>query len=154
LDIAKPSIVWTRKHDSDLLLGNFDYGFANYEEILHDPKLVFKDTSQGKFRSNYLTRRLKYLTKCIIQYGKASNFRFDFERTEDVKETKESSGFNLAEKHILYEVLINYGIPVSESDETKEDYQLLQIMFAKYARGEDAETNVGPESVRNLERFI
>lgn len=61
---------------------------------------------------------------------------------------------SLAEKNILYEILINYGIPVSATDESKEDYQLLKILFAKYASGEDAETNVGPEAVKNLEKFI
>ena len=39
-----------------------------------------------------------------------------------VKETKESSGFSLSEKNTLYEVIINYGIPVNLTDETKEDY--------------------------------
>ena len=39
-------------------------------------------------------------------------------------------------------------------DESKEDYQLLKILFAKYAKGEDAETNVGSESIKNLEKFI
>jgi hypothetical protein len=50
--------------------------------------------------------------------------------------------------------LINYGIPVSPLDESKEDFQLLKILFAKYAKGEDAETNCGPEAIKVLEKFI
>ena len=63
LNKEKPGQVWTRQHDVDLILGNFDYGFANYEEILADKNLRFSDTSQGKFKSNLMTRRLKYLAK-------------------------------------------------------------------------------------------
>ncbi len=31
---------------------------------------------------------------------------------------------------------------------------MLKILFAKYAKGEDAETNVGPDAVRIVEKFI
>lgn len=82
------------------------------------------------------------------------NFKYEFEKLEDLKETKETSGFTLQEKNCLYEVLINYGIPVSASDESKEDYQLLQILFTKYMKDEDAETKVDTERIKNLERFI
>ncbi len=60
----------------------------------------------------------------------------------------------MIEKNVLYEILINFGIPVNPTDESKEDYQLLKILFAKYAKGEDAETNVGIESVKVLEKFV
>jgi hypothetical protein len=135
-------------------LGNFDYGFANYEEILADKNLRFSDTSQGKFKSNLMTRRLKYLAKCAIMHVKQHGDKFEFDKAEDIRETKEASGLSLNEKNILYEILINYGIPVCVTDESKEDYQLLKVLFAKYAKGEDAETNLSPESVKNLEKFI
>ena len=135
-------------------MGNFDYGFANYEEILADKNLRFSDTSQGKFKSNLMTRRLKYLAKCAIMHVKQHGDKFEFDKAEDIRETKEASGLSLNEKNILYEILINYGIPVCVTDESKEDYQLLKVLFAKYAKGEDAETNLSPESVKNLEKFI
>ncbi len=116
--------------------------------------MKFSDTSQGKFKSNLLTRRLKYLAKCVILHAKNNENTFHFEKADDIKETKQASGMSLPEKNILYEILINYGIPVSVTDESKEDYQLLKILFAKYAKGEDAETNVGPEAIRTLEKFI
>ena len=43
---------------------------------------------------------------------------------------------------------------MSPSDESKEDFQLLKILFAKYAKGEDAEPNCGSEAVKILEKFI
>jgi hypothetical protein len=101
-----------------------------------------------------MTRRLKYLAKCAIMHVKQHGDKFEFDKAEDIRETKEASGLSLNEKNILYEILINYGIPVCVTDESKEDYQLLKVLFAKYAKGEDAETNLSPESVKNLEKFI
>ncbi len=43
---------------------------------------------------------------------------------------------------------------MSPLDESKEDFQLLKILFAKYAKGEDAETNCGIEAIKVLEKFI
>lgn len=45
LSLAKPANVWTRKHDVDLILGTYDYGFSSYDEILSDKNLMFKDVS-------------------------------------------------------------------------------------------------------------
>ena len=138
----------------DLICGTFEYGFSSWEDILKDKNLVFQDTSQGKFKANLMTRRLKHLAKCVILHAQRSQGKFEFERVEDTAMTKESSGFSLSEKHLLYEVLINFGIPYSAADESKEDYQLLKILFAKYARGEDADTSVSPERLKVLERFV
>ncbi len=59
-----------------------------------------------------MTRRLKYLAKCVILHVKQNGEKFEFEKADDIKETKEASGLSLNEKNILYEILINYGIPV------------------------------------------
>jgi hypothetical protein len=58
----------------------------------------------------------------VILHIKQHGEKYEFERQEDIKETKEASGLSLIEKNILYEILINYGIPVSPLDESKEDY--------------------------------
>ena len=42
---------------------------------------------------------------------------FDFDQ-----KIKEVSGFNFDEKQKLYDILINYGVPVEPTDETKEDW--------------------------------
>lgn len=58
----------------------------------------------------------------MIIFGKPSGYKFEFEKLDETLATKEASGFNLNEKNILYEVLINYGIPVNPLEESKEDY--------------------------------
>jgi len=45
LSIGKPAVVWTRQHDVDLILGTYDHGFSNYDDIFSDKNLILKDNS-------------------------------------------------------------------------------------------------------------
>ncbi|CDW85165.1 f y-rich n-terminus family protein [Stylonychia lemnae] len=151
LSPARPALVWTRRHDVDLIMGSFDYGYANYEAILKSKTLIFEDTSQGKFKSNMMTKRIKYVMKQVLLFLKSNHNKYDFERTDHVKE---ASGFSLLEKNTLYEILINYGVPVISNDDPKDDYELLKVLLVKHVKGIDADVNLGPDSVKPLEKFI
>ena len=37
----RPSVWWTKKHDTDLLLGVYKYGYANYSTIKNAPEFGF-----------------------------------------------------------------------------------------------------------------
>ena len=39
----RPSIWWTRKHDSDLIRGVYKYGYTNHHNIKEADDLCFKD---------------------------------------------------------------------------------------------------------------
>jgi hypothetical protein len=64
------------------------------------------------------------------------------------------SGFTLDEKNKLYEILINYGVPVNVIDEQKDDWELLRILLNKEVKGEDSEVGLTAENIKNLERFV
>ena len=85
----------------------------------------------------------------VIKHLKEHDNKLDFESTEHVKE---ASGFTLSEKNVLYEILINYGVPVTE--ENKDDWEFLKIIMARHCKGEDADVNVGNESIKVLEKFV
>eukprot|EP00347_Sterkiella_histriomuscorum_P008411 403345196 len=150
LQPGKPAIVWTRKHDVDLIFGTFEHGFGNYENIMKNQNYIFQDISQGKFKSNMMTKRLKYIIKLVNQYLKSSNGKYDFEKTDHVKE---ASGFSLVEKNKLYEILINYGVPTMSLEDARDDWELLKILLSKHCKGEDAETNLNLMSTKIMKDY-
>jgi len=70
------------------------------------------------------------LIKLISTYHTES---FDFK-----KAIKEVSGFSYDEKITLYDILINYGIPVQPLDENREDWELLYSILLKQSSGEES----------------
>lgn len=64
------------------------------------------------------------------------------------------SGFNFEEKQKLYEILINYGVPVEPADETKEDWQLLRTLLAKQTHGNESIPNLNTENLQLLEKLV
>jgi hypothetical protein len=58
----RPSIWWTRKHDSDLIRGVYKYGYTNHLTIKEAPDLCFKDLSTCK---KSLNKRVKKLVSII-----------------------------------------------------------------------------------------
>jgi hypothetical protein len=68
----RPSVWWTLRHDIDLLIGTYKYGYANYQSMRVDPTLSFAATEQveNQFGSEFpnadnITRRLKKLVQII-----------------------------------------------------------------------------------------
>ena len=62
----RPSSWWLRKHDIDLILGTYKWGYGNYQVMREDPKLAFfrlnKNDSYYTFPlAENVTRRLKKL---------------------------------------------------------------------------------------------
>jgi len=43
----RPSVLWTRKHDIDLLRGTYQYGYANYHLIKNDPEYTLNELDKG-----------------------------------------------------------------------------------------------------------
>lgn len=42
----RPSVWWTQRHDIDLLIGTYKYGYANYSAMRADQKLSFFATEK------------------------------------------------------------------------------------------------------------
>jgi hypothetical protein len=43
----RPSVWWSRKNDIDLLIGTYNYGYANYQLMRNDPQLSFHKLEKG-----------------------------------------------------------------------------------------------------------
>ena len=70
----RPSVWWTQRHDIDLLIGTYKYGYANYAAMRADKQLSFYATEQVECQFNEfpyadnITRRLK---KLVQIFGKS-----------------------------------------------------------------------------------
>ena len=70
----RPSVWWTIRHDIDLLIGTWKYGYANYAAMRADQKLSFYETEKVEYQFNEfpyadnITRRLK---KLVQIFGKS-----------------------------------------------------------------------------------
>lgn len=51
---------------------------------------------------------------------------------------QKKDSYSLLEKNVLYNFLVNYGIPVSDFDEQREDYELLRVLLQKEIKGTEA----------------
>lgn len=132
-------------------MGVFDHGFGNYEDILSDKNLTFSEQSQSKFKSILMTKRLKLIIKLVNQELKSTSGKLDFEKTDNLKE---ASGYTLAEKEILYELLLIYGVPTVSNEDTRDDWELLRIMLTKHCKGIDSDVSISPDNIKILEKFI
>lgn len=67
----RPSVWWTLRHDIDLLMGTYKYGYANYTAMRQDQNLSFYATEQVEYQyqefpnADNITRRLKKLVQII-----------------------------------------------------------------------------------------
>ena len=67
----RPSVWWTLRHDIDLLIGTYKYGYANYQAMRLDRKLSFYATEKVDYQysefpnADNITRRLKKLVQII-----------------------------------------------------------------------------------------
>lgn len=53
----RPSVWWTKKHDTDLLRGVYKYGYANYPTIRHAKEYCFLELEKS---NKFASIRLKY----------------------------------------------------------------------------------------------
>ena len=63
------------------------------------------------------------------------------------KDIQEVSGFSFDEKHRLYELLTNFGIPVCAFDESKEDWELLKTLLVKMTLGQEVVPAISNDSL-------
>lgn len=95
----RPSIWWTRKHDSDLIRGVYKYGYTNHTKIRQAEDLCFKDLDYCIYfiiilENNYqefpfhetLNKRVKKLVSIINKFD--GNYDFDNLAQSDDEEQK------------------------------------------------------------------
>lgn len=97
----RPSAWWTRRHDIDLIIGTYKYGYANYTLMRTDKSLSFHllESIEGTYQefpnADNITRRLKKLVQMI---GKQMESGLKFDNTDNLKEP---TGYTLSEKVLL-----------------------------------------------------
>lgn len=111
----KPSVWWTKRHDTDLLRGVYKYGYANYATIRYAKEYCFKElektnTYQDFPSSDALTRRLKKLIQTIIK-NEEDNGRIDFDQS--VTSDNDERGWSVQEKQVLFKYLLDLGVPLN-----------------------------------------
>ncbi|CAD8077937.1 unnamed protein product [Paramecium primaurelia] len=108
----RPSIWWTRKHDSDLIRGVYQYGYTNHLMIKEASDLCFKDLSTSQNYQEFpfpetLNKRVKKLVQIIQKFD---GF-YDFDNLAQSDDEEEKS-WSIAEKQALFNLLCDYGVPI------------------------------------------
>ncbi|CAI2387839.1 unnamed protein product [Moneuplotes crassus] len=144
----RPSAWWTRRHDIDLIIGTYKYGYANYTQMRNDTSLSFHllEKVQGTFQefpnADNITRRLKKLVQMI---GKQAEFGLKFDNLDGLKEP---TGYTLSEKEVILKVLLDIGIPLSK--DSKYDWTYLKEKIIVAMDGKDLKD----KNIQQLERFV
>ena len=135
--IPKPKVdqnhlgaVWSRYHDCELLLKVYEHGCEKISPI-----------QQLRLQK---VMNLVRLTKIKQQVTS-----FDFGQ-----KVKETSGFSLEQKLVLYEILTTYGIPCLPENEQKEDWRLLMLLLQDRCGADFSPDITSDENLKNLERFV
>jgi hypothetical protein len=119
----RPSVWWSKKHDIDLILGVYRYGYANYEIIKsafnwEDPANPFSIYEEFP-SADSLTRRLKKLMLTINRIEmNAGGIDFEDEAEEDDR------GWSSHERKTLFQLVLTYGVPVMADN--KHDWNELR----------------------------
>ncbi|CDW90426.1 transforming growth factor beta regulator 1 [Stylonychia lemnae] len=164
----RPSVWWTLRHDIDLLFGTYKYGYAMYQSMRSDTSLSFHKSEQVESQyqefpnADNITRRLKKLVQIIGKSEYQSNLCF-----EKPLNALEPTGFTLEDKNMIYETLINFGVPVNSDG--KNDYGFLRSQLMKIqtdsgvvntnqnmnlGNNDDQNKDAERNTAQNLERFI
>ncbi|KAL4474706.1 hypothetical protein ABPG72_002299 [Tetrahymena utriculariae] len=112
----RPSVWWTKKHDTDLLRGVYKYGYANYPTIRHAKEYCFSELEkianvyQNFPTSDALTRRLKKLIQTILK-SEEDKGKIDFDMSASSDD--EEKGWSVDEKEILFNYLMDNGVPLN-----------------------------------------
>ena len=145
----RPSAWWTRRHDIDLIIGTYKYGYANYTQMRIDKSLSFHllEKVEGTFQefpnADNITRRLKKLVQMIAKQAE-TGFKFD-----NMDNLKEPTGYTLKEKDIIIDVLLDIGVPLS--NDSKYDWTYLKDKIMEAMKDKDT---MKDKNVQQLERFV
>lgn len=121
----RPSVWWTLRHDIDLILGTYKYGYANYQSMRQDPSLTFLKTEQVAWQftefpnADNITRRLKKLVQIFGKVEYQGELRFDLP-----PQPHESSGLSQSEKAKITQILTIYGVPTT--GDGKSDFNFIR----------------------------
>lgn len=150
----RPSLWWTKRHDIDLIVGTYKYGYANYQLMRSNLSFKFHKL-EGGFQefpnADTITRRLKKLIQIIVKEQpnlKKLNFT-----ANNALET-ESTGWSLSEKKCILELVTDFGIPITS--EGKYDWTLLREMLSQriLKDNEPEKSNITEKGVQSLEKFV
>lgn len=154
----RPSLWWTKRHDIDLIVGTYKYGYANYQFMRTDPKLTFHKL-EGSYQefpnADTITRRLKKLIQTIVKEQKDLK-SLNFSDSAPIE--NEPSGWTLEEKQKILELVTDFGIPLTS--EGKNDWiQLREKLFARLVENnshpEDyKKSDMDEKGVQLLEKFV
>ena len=111
----KPTNWWTKTHDVDLLRGIYKYGYANYASMKKDNELSFYKLYSLP-SSNSMTRRFKHLMQIIIHKENEKENNNEHENEHEDTINKDINGLSLDEKQKIITYLINYGLPINNSE--------------------------------------
>ena len=144
----RPSAWWTRRHDIDLIIGTYKYGYANYTQMRNDPKLSFHllENIEGTYQefpnADNITRRLKKLVQMI---GKQKEIGLKFDNIDGLKEP---TGYSLVEKEVIIKVLLDIGVPLSKDSKYDWTYLKERVILAM------KEKDLKDKNIQQLERFV
>ncbi len=176
----RPSVWWTKRHDIDLIVGTYKYGYANYQIMRSDTKLSFHKLESGTLsaiifsavessfqefpNADTITRRLKKLILTIVK-DQHNLQKLNF--TAPAAAESEPTGWSLSEKRHILELVTDFGVPITA--EGKSDWvQLREKLSQRIAslppeeraaeeeekEKEKGEANVGEKGVQLLEKFV
>eukprot|EP01022_Parablepharisma_sp_SALTPOND_P012336 TRINITY_DN1581_c0_g1_i1.p1 TRINITY_DN1581_c0_g1~~TRINITY_DN1581_c0_g1_i1.p1 ORF type:complete len:782 (-),score=65.59 TRINITY_DN1581_c0_g1_i1:72-2336(-) len=152
----RPSIWWTKRHDIDLLVGTYKYGYADYPLMREDPqlslqKLENKSVFQEFPEAYTITRRLKNLVLAILK-EQPNLTKLTFEKSGGTK--RESTGWTLREKQHIVNLVTDYG--VTTTNEGKSDWvHLREKLLERIASDMEADPKVAEEKgPQQLEKFV
>lgn len=128
----RPSIWWTHRHDVDLIIGTYKYGYANYNAMRADKSLSFHKVDAGEFQYNdfpnadNITRRLKKLFQILGKNEYQIGIKFDVPL-----EMTEPTGLTLREKELICQILSTHGLPLVAGDSSNKGDQKGDLNFLK-----------------------
>eukprot|EP01022_Parablepharisma_sp_SALTPOND_P011955 TRINITY_DN1525_c0_g1_i1.p1 TRINITY_DN1525_c0_g1~~TRINITY_DN1525_c0_g1_i1.p1 ORF type:complete len:608 (+),score=36.09 TRINITY_DN1525_c0_g1_i1:754-2577(+) len=153
----RPSLWWTKRHDIDLIVGTYKYGYANYQLMRADTSLSFhklEGTYQEFPNADTITRRLKKLIQTIVK-EQHNLHKLNF--TESAASEDEPTGWSLEEKNHILELVADFGIPITA--EGKNDWsqlreKLFQRLFGEAEPEKEKKSAIEEKGVQLLEKFV
>lgn len=143
----RPSVLWTKKHDVDLLRGTYKFGYANYPSMKNHPDYSFRELEKIPGYSEFpnadtITRRLKKLAQQIAKFEQKED-GLDFEEISE----DELKGWETEEKKKFFKLVTDLGIPLN--NEGKPNWLELREKAAK-----ELGTGQNSKNITEIEKFV